>query len=158
MIQTRNEYERGISLRRTGVVEAERKGDRYNEAVSRKMLAHIWSENDCWGDYSNYQRCMNAVKNYDRKQAVSLIQDLLEKYKVQIDEWAYLCGGQYMQSAEFYKTCTSIQVICDLHYIGFHIPAYALLREGKTKEAEELMRWMEGVSYRNTCHEISRSV
>lgn len=126
----------------------------YKEETCRNLVARIWSENDCWGDYRNYQNCMHLIKNYDRKQAISLLRELIRQYRVQMDEWAFLCGEQYIQPSKAYESDTSIQILCDLHYIGFHIPAYALLREGKNEEAERMMHWMEGMSYGKACHRV----
>ena len=109
----------------------------------RGLLAYVWSKDHYYGDYSNYQKCMQLVKDYDRTKALVAIRQMLNCYRVQIDEWAYLCSGQYMLQDEAYQKAENIQIICDLHYIGTHIPAYALLREGKKEEAEALMGWIE---------------
>lgn len=129
-----------------------------HEGAYRQLLAHVWADNECWGDYTNWKRCMEQVKHYDRYEALLLLREMLIRYQVQIDEWAYLCGGQYMQPPGFYDDCTSMQIICDLHYIGFHIPAYALLREGRNEEAENLMHWMEDIFCRRACHREKHSV
>lgn len=120
------------------------------EKTCREWLAYIWAEDDCWGDYTDYHRCMDLLRHFDREQAIHLLKHLVRKYRVQADEWAYLCGGTYLQSIQSYEAAESIRLMTDLHHIAMHIPAYALLREGKNKEAEAMAEWMENSQLHTT--------
>ena len=109
----------------------------------RRMMKHFRSDDDYWGDYDNYNKCVQALTPFDRDKSIAILKYLMGQYKLQIDEWAYLHGGRYLQREDFYDTAESDQIVSDLLYIEKHIPAFALIREGKTEEAEYLMEWYE---------------
>lgn len=121
------------------------------EMSCRGLLARIWAD-DCFGDYSNYRKCVHTIKHFKREHALALLRTLIREYQIQMDEWAYLSGESFFTAGEYSETAGSIELICDLHYIGNRIPAYALLREGRTKEAERLMKWLKKNESRYTCH------
>lgn len=107
----------------------------------RRLMAHFRADDDYWGDYDNYKKCIQALTPYERDKAVAILKYLIGQYGLQIDEWAYLYGGRYLQREKSYDTAESGQIMADLHYIGQHIPAFALMREGKPEEAAYLMEW-----------------
>lgn len=114
----------------------------------RKLMAHFREDDDYWGDYDNFNKCIQALNPYERDKAIAVLKYLIEQYKLQIDEWAYLNGGRYLQDEGLYDAVSNRQITEDLRYIGEHIPAFALMREGKQEEAAYLMNWIE----KQTCH------
>ncbi len=113
------------------------------ERKYREMLEHICRQDDFWGDWTSYTKCSVVIRGYERKQALVTLKQIILKYELEIDEWAYLRGERFMQEADSYDMAEDEKIIQDLSYLGEHIPAYALLREGRAEEAEMLMNWME---------------
>lgn len=112
------------------------------ERKYREMLEHICRQDDFWGDWTSYTKCGIAIRTYEREQALVMLKQIILKYELEIDEWAYLRGERFMQEADSYDMAEDEKIIQDLSYLGEHIPAYALLREGRAEEAEELMNWI----------------
>lgn len=113
-----------------------------------EMLSQIREEDDCFGDYSSYLECDNILKHYDRKKALVILKKLLHKYRLQMDELAFLCGGRYLRADENYELAEDGRIVSDLQNIGSSIPVYALLREGRTGEAEQLLADMVAIAGR----------
>ncbi len=112
------------------------------EQKYERTLERICSQDDCWGDWTSYTKCGVAIGTYEREQALATLKQMILKYELEIDEWAYLRGERFMQEADSYDMAEDEKIIQDLSYLGEHIPAYALLREGRAEEAEMLMNWI----------------
>lgn len=51
---------------------------------------------------SKYTKCGAAIKVYNREQALVTLKQIILKYELEIDEWAYLRVERFMQEADSY--------------------------------------------------------
>ena len=78
------------------------------------------------------------VNNFERTEAIALIQSLIERYQSQINQLGFLVDGVHVVYGVNYDDMTELQIKDRLIYIGQRIPVYAFIREGENKIANDL--------------------
>ena len=91
-------------------------------------------------DYVSYCNCRGVVQNYVRFDAIRLLNTLIQRYKLEINEFGFLFDGVHVINGVNYDNMTDTQIIDQLIYIGQRIPAYAFIREGNKEIAKKLLR------------------
>ena len=90
-------------------------------------------------DYDAYCNCRRVVQNYVRCDAVCLLNALIQRYKLEINEFGFLFDGVHVISGVNYDNMADIQIVDQLIYIGQRILAYAFIREGNKEIAKKLL-------------------
>lgn len=90
-------------------------------------------------DYAAYCNCRGVVQNYIRRDAICLLNALIQRYESEINEFGFIFDGIHVISGVDYNNITDIQIINQLICIGQRIPAYAFIREGNKEIAKKLL-------------------
>ena len=91
-------------------------------------------------DYVSYCNCRVVVQNYVRCDAIRLLNTLIQRYKLEINEFGFLFDGVHVINGVNYDNMTDTQIMDQLIYIGQRIPTYAFIREGNKEMAKKLLR------------------
>ena len=90
-------------------------------------------------DLIAYNRCKEILKNYVRSEAIIHIQNLIKRYKSEINQLGFLIDGTHVIYGVDYEDFSDFQIKDQLIYIGQRIPVYAFIREGEKKVADILL-------------------
>ena len=90
-------------------------------------------------DYMSYCNCREAIQNYNRNGAIVLLNKLIQRYKIEINQLGLFGDGSKVIYGINYDNIPDIQIINQLIYIGQRIPVYAFIREGNKRIAEILL-------------------
>ena len=89
-------------------------------------------------DLSAYNKCRAILKNYVRSEAIMHIQNLINRYKSEINQFG-IFDHTYVIYGVDYSALNDFQIMDQLIYIGQRIPIYAFIREGEKKIADDLL-------------------
>lgn len=96
-------------------------------------------------DCCNINRCQGNVYHFNRGQALRCLQDMIREYESQINTLGLLVDGVYVRYGVPWEHLSDIDIQEQLQYIGRHIPAYVLLREGERELAKQICKWLNKV-------------
>ena len=109
-----------------------------------KALEQVKNAVEFTGDCSNITRCENALRNFERGQAMACLQDMIREYGSQIDAFGIWVDGVRVVNGVPLEQFTDLDIWIQLQYVSQHIPAYVLLREGEKELAKRVCRWLDG--------------
>lgn len=112
----------------------------YEKALEQVKTAVEFAE-DC----GNITRCENALRNFERGQAMACLQDMIREYGSQIDAFGIWVDGVHVVNGVPLEQFTDLEIRIQLQYVSQHIPAYVLLREGEKELAKRVCRWVDGM-------------
>lgn len=112
----------------------------YEKALEQIKTAVEFAE-DC----GNITRCENALRNFERGQAMACLQDMIREYGSQIDAFGIWVDGVSVVYGVPLEQFTDLDIQIQLQYMSRHIPAYVLLREGEKELAKRVCRWVDGM-------------
>ena len=110
-----------------------------------KALEQVKNAVEFAGDCSNITRCENALRNFERGQAMARLQDMIQEYGSQIDTFGIWFDGVRVVYGVPLEQFTDLEIRIQLQYVSRHIPAYVLLREGEKELAKRVCRWLDGM-------------
>ena len=110
-----------------------------------KALEQVKNAVEFAGDCSNITRCENALRNFERGQAMARLQDMIQEYGSQIDTFGIWVDGVRVVYGVPLEQFTDLEIRIQLQYVSRHIPAYVLLREGEKELAKRVCRWVDGM-------------
>ena len=113
--------------------------DEYEKALEQVKTA-VEFVKDC----SNITRCENALRNFERGQAMACLQYMIQEYGSQIDAFGIWGDGVRVVNGVPLEQITDLEIRIQLQYVSRHIPAYVLLREGEKELAKQVCRWLDG--------------
>lgn len=108
-----------------------------------KALEQVKNAVEFAGDCSNITRCENALRNFERGQAMARLQDMIQEYGSQIDTFGIWVDGVRVVYGVPLEQFTDLEIRIQLQYVSRHIPAYVLLREGEKELAKRVCRWLD---------------
>ncbi len=108
-----------------------------------KALARVKTAIEFAKDCCNINRCEGNVYHFNRGQALICLQDMIWEYESQITTLGLLVDGVYVRHGVPLEQLSDVDVQNQLQYIGRHIPAYILLREGKKALAKQICQWLD---------------
>ena len=111
--------------------------DEYEKALARVKAAIEFAKDCC-----NINRCERNVYHFNRGQALICLQDMIWEYESQITTLGLVVDGVYVRYGVPLEQLSDVDVQDQLQYIGRHIPAYVLLREGKKELAKQICQWL----------------
>jgi len=109
-----------------------------NSEQTQKDLERLKTAKEFADDYTAYISCCKLVNNFERTEAIALIQSLIERYQSQINQLGFFVDGVHVVYGVNYDDMTELQIKDRLIYIGQRIPVYACIREGENKIANDL--------------------
>ena len=118
--------------------------EEYEKALEQVKTAVVFVK-DC----SNITRCENALRNFERGQAMACLQDMIQEYGSQINTFGTWVDGVRVVYGVPLEQFTDLEIRIQLQYVSQHIPAYVLLREGEKELAKRVCRWLDGAENRN---------
>ena len=110
-----------------------------------KALEQVKTAVEFAKDCSNINRCENALRNFERGQAMACLQDTIREYGSQIDALGIWVDGVRVVNGVPLEQITDLEIRIQLQYVSRHIPAYVLLREGEKELAKRVCRWLDGM-------------
>ena len=110
-----------------------------DENQEAKMLERFQSAKEFAEDYKAYCDCCDMLKRYNRQHAIGLLNSLLKRYWLEIDQFGILFDGTYVKIGENYDNMADVKIIENLRYVGSRIPIYAFIREGDRQLAKVLL-------------------
>lgn len=113
--------------------------DEYEKALEQVKTA-VEFVKDC----SNITRCENALRNFERGQAMACLQDMIREYGSQINTFGIWGDGVRVVNGVPLEQITDLEIRIQLQYVSRHIPTYVLLREGEKELAKRVCRWLDG--------------
>lgn len=113
--------------------------DEYEKALEQIKTAMEFAE-DC----GNITRCENALRNFERGQALDCLQDMIQEYGSQIDAFGIWVDGVRVVNGVPLEQFTDLEIRIQPQYVSQHIPAYVLLREGEKELAKRVCWWVDG--------------
>lgn len=114
-----------------------------------KALEQVKTAVEFAKDCSNINRCENALRNFERGQAMAFLQDMIQEYGSQINTFGIWGDGVRVVNGVPLEQITDLEIRIQLQYVSRHIPAYVLLREGEKELAKRVCRWLDGAENRN---------
>lgn len=114
--------------------------DEYEKALEQVKTA-VEFVKDC----NNITRCENALRNFERGQAMAYLQDMIQEYGSQINTFGIWGDGVRVVNGVPLEQITDLEIRIQLQYVSRHIPAYVLLREGEKELAKRVCRWVDGM-------------
>ena len=108
-----------------------------------KTIERMHSAMELAKDYSNMKRCEENLQHYSRERAWACLQDMLREYAVQIDTFGFWVDGVRLIKGVTLESLSDQVVQTQLRYIGLHIPAYVLLKEGEKELAKRMCEWLD---------------
>ena len=108
-----------------------------------KTIERMHSAMELAKDYSNMRRCEENLQHYNRERAWMCLQDMLREYAVQIDTFGFWVDGVRLIKGVTLESLSDQVVQTQLRYIGLHIPAYVLLKEGEKELAKRMCEWLD---------------
>ncbi|MBP3589570.1 MAG: hypothetical protein J6J61_03250 [Muribaculaceae bacterium] len=127
----------------TAPVAAERRRMHMYRENYDKTIERMHSAMELAKDYSNMKRCEENLQHYNRERAWMCLQDMLREYAVQIDTFGFWVDGVRLIKGVTLESLSDQVVQTQLRYIGLHIPAYVLLKEGKKELAKRMCDWLD---------------
>ena len=118
----------------------------YRESYD-KTIEQMQSAVELAKDYSNMKRCEENIQRYNRERAWTCLQDMIREYAEQINIFGRLFDGKYVIWGVIPETKSDDDIKNDLSYIGKHIPAYVLIKEGEKELAHRIGKWLDGKSH-----------
>ena len=109
-----------------------------NSEQTKEIIERLKTAQEFADDYKAYIKCCNLVKSFERVEAITLIQSLIERYHSQINQFGFFVDGVCVINGVNYNGMTDLQIKDQLVYIGQRIPVYAFIREGENKLANDL--------------------
>ena len=109
-----------------------------------KALEQVKTAVEFAKDCSNINRCENALRNFERGQAMACLQDTIREYGSQIDALGIWVDGVRVVNGVPLEQFSDLDIWIQLQYVSQHIPAYVLLREGEKELAKRVCRWLDG--------------
>lgn len=100
-------------------------------------------------DCSNITRCENTLRNFERRQALTCLQDMIWEYESQINTFGIWVDGVRVVYGVPLEQFTDLHIQMQLQYVIRHIPVYVLLREGEKELAKQVCRWLDGTHNAN---------
>lgn len=100
-------------------------------------------------DCSNITRCENTLRNFERRQALTCLQDMIREYESQINTFGIWVDGVRVVYGVPLEQFTDLHIQMQLQYVIRHIPVYVLLREGEKELAKQVCRWLDGTHNAN---------
>ena len=110
-----------------------------DENQEAKMLERFQSAKEFAEDYKAYCDCCDMLKRYNRQHAIGLLNSLLQRYRLEINQFGALFDGSYVKTEEDYDTVADATIMENLRYVGSRIPIYAFIREGDRQLAKVLL-------------------
>lgn len=110
----------------------------YDETIERMQSAIELAK-----DYRNMKCCEDNLQHYNRESAWTCLQDMLREYAVRIDAFGFLVDGVCLIKGVTLESLSDQAVQTQLRYVGLHIPAYVLLKEGKKELAKRMCDWLD---------------
>ena len=118
-----------------------------DENQEAKMLERFQSAKEFAEDYKAYCDCCDMLKRYNRQHAIGLLNSLLKRYWLEIDQFGILFDGTYVKIGENYDNMADVKIIENLSYVGNRIPIYAFIREGDKQLAKVLLNKLGSSGY-----------
>ena len=109
-----------------------------DESQEAKAIERFQSAKEFAEDYKAYCDCRDILKRYNRQRAICLLNSLLKRYWLEIDQFGILFDGTYVKIGENYDNAPDSKIIDNLIYVGDRIYIYALIREGDKQLAKVL--------------------
>ena len=110
-----------------------------NNDQTKEFLDQFNTTKEFSEDLIAYNRCKEILKNYVRSEAIVHIQNLINCYKSEINQFGFLTDGIHIIYGVDYSDFSDFQIKDQLIYIGQRIPVYAFIREGEKKVADALL-------------------
>lgn len=114
-----------------------------------KALEQVKKAVEYAGDCSNITRCENTLRNFERRQALTCLQDMIREYESQINTFGIWVDGVRVVYGVPLEQFTDLHIQMQLQYVIRHIPVYVLLREGEKELAKQVCRWLDGTHNAN---------
>ena len=111
-----------------------------------KALEQVKTAVEFAKDCSNINRCENALRNFERGQAMACLQDMIREYGSQIDALGIWVDGVRVVNGVPLEQITDLEIRIQLQYVSRHIPTYVFLREGEKELAKRVCRWLDGAN------------
>ena len=109
-----------------------------------RTLERVNSAVELTKDCGNISRCESNLRYYNRKQALVCLQDMIQEYTSQINEFGFLVDGMQVVEGVPLDQFTDEHIQTQLRYLIRRIPVYVLLREGQKELAKRLCQWLDG--------------
>ena len=114
-----------------------------------KALEQVKNAVEFAGDCRNITRCENALRNFERRQALTCLQDMIREYESQINTFGIWVDGVRAVYGVPLEQFADLHIQMQLQYVIRHIPVYVLLREGEKELAKQVCRWLDGTHNAN---------
>ncbi len=108
-----------------------------------KTVERIKSVAELAKDYNNMKRCEDNLRRYNRISAWNCLQDMFREYASQIETFGFWVDGTQLIKGALLDELSDQVVQMQLRYIGQHIPAYVLLKEGEKEFAKRMCEWID---------------
>lgn len=109
-----------------------------------RTLERLNSAVELTKDCGNSSRCEFNLQHYNRGQALACLQDMIQEYAPQINEFGFLVDGMQVVEGVPLDQFTDEHIQTQLRYLIRRIPVYVLLREGQKELAKRLSQWLDG--------------
>lgn len=109
-----------------------------------RTLERVKSAIELAKDCSNISRCESNLLHYSRDEALVCLQDMIQEYDTQINDFGFLVDGMQVIQGVPLDQFTDDHIQAQLWYLIRRIPAYVLLREGEKKLAKRIFQWLDG--------------
>ena len=108
-----------------------------------KTVERMKSAVDLAKDYNNMKRCEDSLLRYSRESAWICLQDMIHEYASQITTFGFWVDGIRLIKGITLDSLSDQVLKTQLRYIGQHIPAYVLLKEGEKELAKRMSEWLD---------------
>lgn len=102
-----------------------------------KTVEQIKTAVDLVKDYAYMNRCKNSLENYNRSEALNCLQDTIDEYTKEINEFGFLIDKVFTVRTDYANLDDQV-VRIQLLYLNRHIPIYVLIREGKKELVKKI--------------------
>lgn len=109
----------------------------YNKTMERIKTAGELSK-----DFENLQRCDKVLREFDRGQAIAVLNDVILDYSGLINTYGFLFDGVCVIKNVPLFQISNDALMVQIRYLMQHIPAYVLIREGEKELAKKINNWI----------------
>lgn len=103
-----------------------------------EFIERFKNATDLLDDYGIYLECRKQIENFNRQTALCLLQKIISKYKVEINQLGCIEGGIHIVYNINYDGVKDDYIKNQLSYLGARIPMYVLIREDNKHLIKEL--------------------
>lgn len=109
----------------------------YNKTLERIKTARELSR-----DFDNLQKCDQVLREFDRGQAIAVLNDVILDYSGFINTYGFLFDGVCVIKNIPLFQISDDALMGQIRYLMQHIPAYVLIREGEKELAKKINNWI----------------